>query len=224
MIEYIQDGKAWLAIAILYLIGLVMGFVRNVCVKKLQKESLRINNTKNTYLKHIKLKYENICKLEKNVYNSQSFVEKNLMETRCCGINLYTMKYINRICNVMIIYLGIFFAGYAYFEGTELRSDIVGLYGMGSVAMSISLILLELVWMPDIRLKRTLINISSYLDNHREKCHINMPTLEPVQIKPQTDYKEKDVPVSSNDEIKLIYERDATDNKLIEEILREYLC
>ena len=51
-----------------------------------------------------------------------------------------------------------------------------------------------------------------------------MPTLEPVQIKPQTDYKEKDVPLSSNDEIKLIYERDATDNKLIEEILREYLC
>lgn len=220
---YIEDGRAWFTIAFFYLVGVIAGFIRNICIRKLQRESAKFNTTKNNYLKHIKLKYENICKLEKNVYSSRTFVEKNLMESKCCGINIYTMKYINRVCNGMILYLGIFFTGYAYFHGVELRSDIVFLYGMGSIAMSFSMILLELIWMPEIRLKKTLINISAYLDNHRNKCKMVIPDMNQLQIKPKTEHTEKNIPLASNDEIKLLYERDSSDNKLIEEILREYL-
>ena len=223
MMEYIKDGRAWIIIAVFYLLGLGIGFIRSICIKKLHKESLTISNTKNNYLKHIKLKFENICKLEKNVYSSKTFVEKNLMDTKCCGVNIHTMKYINRICTGMIIYLGIFFAGYAFYDGANIRSDVIYLYGLGSVTLSLSLILLEMVWMTDLRMEKTLINISSYLDNHRGKSHVYTKTAEINVIKPQSEYIEKTPPITSNEELKLIYERESTDNKLIEEILREYL-
>lgn len=222
--RYIEDGRAWLIIVMFYLVGLVIGLIRSICIKKLQRESLRFSTTKNNYLKHMKLKYENICKLEKSVYSSHTFVEKNILDSKCCGINIYTMKYINRVCNAMIIYLGMFFVGYAYFHGVEFRSDIVCLYGMGSVAMSCSLTLLELIWMPEMRMQRTIINISAYLDNHRNKCQIQPEKIKQVKKQPEVENTGKNFPLKSNDDIKLLYERESSDNKLIEDILREYLC
>lgn len=224
MTEHIYSGRAWIIIFLFYLVGLIVGFIRNICVKKLQKESIQINITKNNYLKHIKLKYENLCKLEKNISNSRNFVEKNLMDAKSCGINIFTMKYISRLCNGMVIYLGMLFAGYAYIKGEQLRSTAVALYGWGSVAMSFSLLLMECVWMTDMRLKKTLINISAYLDSYKDKTRIDIPALSATQIKPKSNYIEEKKMISSNDDIKLIYERESSDNKLIEEILSEYLC
>jgi len=94
--------------------------------------------------------------------------------------------------------------------------------------MSGSLILLELIWMSDMRMKRIIINISAYLDNHKNKCQVPYTTVMNEETQPVVESKVentgKNIPLKSNNDIKLLYERESSDNKLIEDILREYLC
>ncbi|HHV09363.1 MAG TPA: hypothetical protein GXX75_03665 [Clostridiales bacterium] len=72
--------------------GLLLRLIVNLVYKHLMKESDQLGETKNKMLKHIKLKFSTCYKLKIGVNNVDTFVDKNLLKYRFCGLLLSTWE------------------------------------------------------------------------------------------------------------------------------------
>ena len=71
-------------------LGLLIRLIVNLVYKHLVKESDNLGETKNKMLKHIKMKFETCFRLKIGVHNVDTFVDKNVLKYRFCGLLLST--------------------------------------------------------------------------------------------------------------------------------------
>lgn len=71
-------------------LGLLTRLIVNLVYKHLVKESDRLGETRNKMYKHIKMKFETCFKLKIGVNNVDTFVDKNVLKYRFCGLLLST--------------------------------------------------------------------------------------------------------------------------------------
>jgi hypothetical protein len=70
--------------------GLLLRLIVDLVYKHLVKESDNLGETKNKMLRHIKMKFETCFKLKIGVNNVDTFVDKNILRYRFCGLLLST--------------------------------------------------------------------------------------------------------------------------------------
>ncbi len=91
MIKFLYDNDIIIyTYAGLCALGLLLRLIINLVYKHLVKESDNLGETKNKMLKHIKMKFETCYKLKIGVNNVDTFVDKNILKHRFCGILLST--------------------------------------------------------------------------------------------------------------------------------------
>lgn len=235
MEKYITSKEILCIMLALYMIAVVISIGRRWILGNIAAEAKRMAATQNRLLKHIKLKYENIFRLEKDVHNVEVFVEKHLLEKKYGGISLLRLSYAMNTCRWLALYLGIYAAVYRFFSGASLRDETIMVYGVGSVLMWISLEVMENMFATEYIQKKTVICISDYLDNYlRNQLKAGMKRYaEPVKESRESAKKaavegvtrlkgEKREEEEDLTEMKVLQEREWSDNKIIEEVLREF--
>ncbi|MBH1941881.1 hypothetical protein I5677_13340 [Mobilitalea sibirica] len=93
MVQYLFDNYIVIyTFAGLCGLGLMLRFILDMVYKHLVKESDNVGATKNRSLKHMKMKFETCYKLKIGVNNVDTFVDKNVLRYRFCGILLSTWE------------------------------------------------------------------------------------------------------------------------------------
>lgn len=132
MVQYLYENDYLLyTYAALCGLGLFLRFIVNMIFKRLVKQSEDLGKVKNKMLKYIKMKFEACYRLKIGVNNVDSFVDKNVLHYRFCGILLSTWE---NLCgqvlflNLLIVpILGVFGVIYQCGQGDILFFGTVGI-------------------------------------------------------------------------------------------------
>ena len=102
MVQYLYDNNIIIyTFTVLCGAGLLLRFIVNLVYKNLVKESDQLGETKNKMLRHMKMKFSTCYKLRIGVNNVDTFVDKNVLKYRFCGVLLSTW---DNLCG-QILYL-----------------------------------------------------------------------------------------------------------------------
>lgn len=132
MIQYLYNNDIVLyTYAGLCGLGLFLRFIVNMVFKHLVKQSEDLGKAKNKMLKYIKMKFEACYRLKIGVNNVDSFVDKNVLRYRFCGLLLSTWE---NLCgqvlllNLLIVpILAVFGVIYKCGQGQILFAGVVGI-------------------------------------------------------------------------------------------------
>lgn len=225
MESYIENKTILYFMAALYLTAFMISIGRRWIFGVLASEAGKMASTRNRLLKHIKLKYENAFRLEKNVHNVEIFVEKHLIYKKYCGISLYRLPYVMSTCKWMGVWLGLYVIWYEYYKHASFQNKYIMIYGMGSVMMWLSLEIIENLLATEYVQKKAVLSISNYLDNHlRNQLE---PAADRFHIPPSANKQETSGTALENAnplDASRLSETEWTNDKIIEDILKEFFC
>lgn len=222
----------WIMIA-LYAMAVMVEIIRRCSAGAIASESVKMGETRNNVLKQIKLKYENIFRLEKNVYNTKAFVERYLWKRKCCGINVRRLRYVGITLRWLVLYIGMYVTAYELYSGSDIRDINILIYGVGSAFMWVSLNIMESLFAVDWVSEQAIVNITDYLDNYlrnrliaedeRYACEAEEKERGEVSEMPNVKVVIGEETDEASD-IDVYKEREWSDNKIIEEVLREFFA
>ena len=230
-----QNNILIYAMIVVGVVGLLADFICSVLYQRLVKASLDMGNSENKLLKVMRLRFETCYQLKLGVNNVDSFVDKHVNRHKFCGIFLCTWE---RICGQMIaICMTIAIVGsvLAYYFDCGQTAFLYTL-GMGIIVVTM-LIAAQIIF--DISKKKQFLycNIKEYLENYL-KAKLENELLSPEEMEAYRNaYFEEDRQAKKRERIlKAKKEREEAQrtkaemaaveeqDKIIEEILREYLA
>jgi hypothetical protein len=164
MVQYLFDRNIIIyTFAGLCGLGLIIRFMVNLVYKAMVKESDNLGATNNKQLKHMKMKFETCYKLKIGVNNVDTFVDKNVLRYRFCGILLSTWECISGqvlyICLLLVPISALF--GVVY----DCKQDIILLTGSVGILASAILILVDKGINLLDKKKMMRMNLLDYLEN-----------------------------------------------------------
>lgn len=164
MVQFLFDNDIIIyTFAVLCGLGLLVRFIVDLVYKHLVKESDNPGDTKNKTLRHMKMKFETCFKLKIGVNNVDTFVDKNVLRYRFCGILLSTWDNFGGqilFLDLLIVPLCAVF-GVAYNCG---QADIL-LTGAVGILSSAILILVDKSINLSEKKKMIRLNLLDYLEN-----------------------------------------------------------
>ena len=164
MVQYLYDNYIILyTFAALCGLGLLLRFIVNLVYRHLVKESDRLGETKNKMLKHLKMKFSTCYKLKIGVNNVDTFVDKNVLKYRFCGVLLSTW---DNICG-QILYLILLIVPIISVFGvaSECGQDQVLMNGAVGILASAVLIFVDKSMNLAEKKKLLRLNLLDYLEN-----------------------------------------------------------
>ena len=164
MVQYLYDNYIILyTFAILCGLGLLLRFIVNLVYQHLVKESDRLGETKNKMLKHMKMKFSTCYKLKIGVNNVDTFVDKNVLKYRFCGVLLSTW---DNICG-QILYLMLLIVPIISVFGvaSDCGQDQVLMGGAVGILASAILIFVDKSMNLSGKKKLLRLNLLDYLEN-----------------------------------------------------------
>lgn len=180
MVQYLYDNNIILyTYSALCGLGLLVRMIVNMVYKHLVKESDNLGETKNKMLTYIKKRFETCYKLKIGVNNVDTFVDKNVLKYRFCGILLSTWDNFSGqvlFLTLMIVPICAVF-GVAY----DCGQDQVLL--MGAVGISASAILILVDKSMNLAGKKRMLrlNLLDYLENFC-KVRLEQETSQPELV------------------------------------------
>jgi len=204
-------------------LGILLRFIVNMVYKHLVKQSEDLSKAKNKMLRYIKMKFEACFRLRIGVNNVDSFVDKNVLKYRFCGLLLSTWE---NLCgqvlmlNLLIVPI-LAVLGVVYNCG-QARILFLGVVGIASSAV---LIIVDKSINLSNKKKMFRINLLDYLENFckvRLEQEVTSPELveqkrrefkQVIEVKKQNSSGAKSV--HANEEVKdeLNRRREARRNK-----------
>lgn len=144
-------------------LGLLLRLIVNMVYKHLVKESDKLGETKNKMLKHVKMKFETCFKLKIGVNNVDTFVDKNVLKYRFCGVLLSTW---DNICG-QILFLNLLIVPIlaVFGEIYECGQDQILFSGAVGISTSAFLILVDKSMNIVAKKKLLRLNLLDYLEN-----------------------------------------------------------
>lgn len=200
---------------ILMLIAFVLGMLSKIIVGSIYGNMTK-ENSNNPLIKQIRLKYENCKKLDISINNVNVFVEKAIENYRFCGFSLNGLNNISKEMEYICISLGII-------NAIIFRDDFSAVtFGLGIAVLSAFAIkLLEQIVDTDNQKRTVIVELVDYLDNtsvHRE-------TMKDMAVKrfSREASSEFNKLNKSFEKIESNGPKTPMDNRILEEILEEYL-
>ncbi len=164
MVQYLFDKNVVIyTFAVLCGIGLIIRLMVNAVYKHLVKESDNLGETKNKMLKHIKLKFETCFKLKIGVNNVDTFVDKNVLRYRFCGVLLSTWDNLGG----QVLFLNLLIVPVCAIFGVAENCGQDQILFMGAVGMLSSAVLILVDKSINLTGKRRMLrlNLLDYLEN-----------------------------------------------------------
>ena len=143
--------------------GLLLRLIVNLVYKHLVKESDQLGETKNKMLKHIKLKFSTCYKLKIGVNNVDTFVDKNILKYRFCGLLLSTWENLCGQVLYLVLLMVPIITVFAVLE--DCGQDIVLLTGAVGILSAAVLILVDKSINLSGKKKIMRLNLLDYLEN-----------------------------------------------------------
>ncbi len=144
-------------------VGLILRFILELVHIYLVAESDNMGATKNNTLKHMKMKFETCYKLKIGVNNVDTFVDKNSLRYRFCGILLSTWESLSGqvlLLNFLIVPVSTVF-GVVFDCGQE---EIINTGAVGILTGSVLILVDRMVNLP-AKKKSIRLNLMDYLEN-----------------------------------------------------------
>jgi hypothetical protein len=164
MVQYLFDQNIIIyTFAGLCGLGLLVRLLVNLVYKHLVRESDNPGEAKNKMLKHLKLKFETCYKLKIGVNNVDTFVDKNVLRYRFCGLLLSTwdnfcgqVLFLNLLLVPIIAVFGVFF---------DCGQDQIMLAGSVGILSGAVLILVDKSINLSVKKRMLRLNLLDYLEN-----------------------------------------------------------
>lgn len=154
------------AILVTGLIGLISRIVLSKIMRKLLREAESMGNTSQEILLLIKRKYEAGAMVNRNITNTEAFVERYLRRYQIGGMTLKRMGAITYEMMLCAMILGCIGGVGAYFDNLEIRQII--LYPAVAVLVVMLLLFCEAFLEMEGKLEQLKFLIVDYLDNTME--------------------------------------------------------
>jgi len=144
-------------------IGFLLRVIVNLVYKHLVKESDRLGDTKDKLLQHMKMKFSTSFKLKIGVNNVDTFVDKNVLRYRFCGVLLSTW---DNLCG-QVLFLNLLIVPILTVFGVrfDCGQDLVLLTGAVGISTSALLIFVDKSINLSIKKKMLHLNLLDYLEN-----------------------------------------------------------
>ena len=200
---------------VLMLVAFVLGMLSKIIVGSIYGSMTR-ENSNNSLVKQIRLKYDNCRKLDIRINNVNVFVEKALENYRFCGFSLNGLNNISKEMEYICISLGIINA--LAFQN-NFSAVTFGL-GIGTLS-AIAIKLLEQIVDSENQKRSVIVELVDYLDNttvHRESMKDN--AVKHFSKEASTEFNKLN---KNFEKIESTVTRSPMDNRILEEILEEYL-
>ena len=164
MVQYLFEQKILMYVMVgLGGLGLLARFIINLVYKKLVKESDNMGGTKHKTLKHMKMKFETCYKLKIGVNNVDTFVDRNLLRYKFCGLLLSTWE---NLCG-QVLFLSLLLVPVSTVVGVISKVDQQLILSTGSVGIIASAILIIVDKSINLYSKKQIVkyNLLDYLEN-----------------------------------------------------------
>lgn len=189
---------------ITFLIGMSVNNVLRKIMSELIEETEHFENTNDTFLKQMKLRYENCVKIGHEVNNTEAFAGKYLEKYKYHGISIHGYEKISALCAGLSVVCGV--CGALLYKPQAMEYLLIGFLAMYVINGSGRIL--------DISEKKKAItrNIVDYFEN---KLYVAV-SKEP-ENKVEKAVKEEQIYQNPTNIVS------PEERKLIDEILREYL-
>lgn len=164
MIQYIYNDNILIyAFAALCGLGIIVRFILDMVYIYLVKESDKLGNTNNKFLKHMKLRFETCYKLNIGVNNVDTFVDKNLTKYKFCGFLLSTWENFSG----QVLYLSFLIVPISAIFGVVFEISQQQILYTGAVGILVGSILILVDKSINLSVKKQTVrlNILDYLEN-----------------------------------------------------------
>lgn len=180
MVQYLFNENIIIYIFVGLLgLGLLLRGIIDIVYIRLVKESDNLGGTKNKLLKHLKMKFETCYKLRIGVNNVDTFVDKNVLRYRFCGILLSTWECLSGqtlLLTFLIVPISTVF-GVLFDCGQD---QILNAGGIGVLSASIQIFVDKMTNL-SFKKKMLRLNLLDYLENFC-KVRLEQETFHPEQL------------------------------------------
>ena len=228
MVQQIYDSKVLIYVMLgLCALGILVKIIISCVYNSIIKASDHMGTTNNKMLKTIRLKFETNYSINVGVNNVDIFVDKYVYSHKFCGIHLYTWESFSGQLLLMCMLVGAVGAllGLLYNCG---KHEILLTLFFGVLTSSMLILFEHFINLPT---KKNIlcINIKDYLENYLSgKLRINKIKLQQSEAEKISRQKESsEIDTSQNPmtqkQLEKMYEIDKCEDKIIQDILKEYI-
>lgn len=216
----ILSGNAfWIMVGLFSAVFAMMGIESGVYEKMLD-ETMNMQHTGVQIFKQIKMKYEGMCRIGREVNNTRNFVDKMLFSWEICGIRNDILRRMEKIMSEGCAYIGLTCSMYVYFR--QGINDQWMIYAGGGLLMWMALKIWGITLDIEYKKEKMAVMVTDYLENqmHVVISATNSPVQKEVAaaVEKKITKKDKDAQKKSKTMHNSEYEE-----KLIEEVLDEFL-
>ncbi|MFA9463545.1 MAG: hypothetical protein ACERKN_04570 [Velocimicrobium sp.] len=239
MLVYMYEHKIIIyAIIALFGVGFLVKIIQAIAYGQLIKASMEMGISENRLMKLIRLRFDTCYKVKLGVHNVDSFVDKYVYSYKFCGISLYTLENMSGQITMICLLVTLFGSILAF--SLKCGQDVIlSTLTVGACAVLL-LIALDMLFSLSSKQKILRIHMKDYLENNL-KAKLENEYFLPKEMEAYRHSffeKEKEEPKEiKTKEIKLKDEkrpklgikvdakakRKEEEDKIIEEILKEYL-
>lgn len=204
-------------------IGLLSKLILSFSYSRLLRAAKEMGTSENKLMKLIRLKFDACYKLKLGVHNVDTFVDKYVYGYKFCGISLYTLHNISGQVITLCTIIALFGSVLAYL--TKCGQDVI-LSTLG-VGIGVAVLLAAVDNLLSLKAKQRLLRIhmKDYLDNNL-KAKLENQYFSPKELEEyRNSYFEREETKKEDEALEGVKQRagNAEDEKIIEDILKEYL-
>lgn len=204
-------------------IGLLSKLILSFNYSRLLRAAKEMGTSQNKLMKLIRLKFDACYKIKIGVHNVDTFVDKYVYDYKFCGISLYTLQNISGQIITLCGIIAIFGSALAYIS--KCGQDIIlSTFGMG-IGAAILLAAVDILLNLPAKRKLLRIHMKDYLENNL-KAKLENEYLAPGELEQyRNGYFERKENSKEEEAVEQTKKRASSpeDEKIIEEILKEYL-
>lgn len=210
----------WSMAGVFALMFVLMG-IESLIYDKMVSESQNMQHTQIQIFKQIKMKYDGMCRIGKNVNDTGNFVNKIMLGWKICGLRHDIIRRIEKFMVIAFVYVGVAVSMYLYFTRGFCKECVI--IPAGTTMMGLALKMWEITLDADYKKRKMLIMITDYLENQMNNGKIHKASdVSAMQTAAALEMPEKIKERESERNI----ETDVTneyDETLINEVLNEFL-
>ncbi len=198
---------------------LMMG-IESLVYERLVKETQDMQHTSVHIFKQIKMKYEGMCRIGRNVNNTRNFVDKIMLSWKICGIRYDILRRFEKLVMVAFGYIGVVAAMYLYYKRGFCRECVI--LSAGGIMVGLALKMWEITLDIEYKKEKMLIMVTDYLENQMHTGKVqNVQDTAMVQAAATVE-NTKDGHAKDNEK-KEKNKNTVYEESLINEVLNEYL-
>lgn len=216
----ILSGDAfWIMVAVFSAAFAVMGIESRV-YERMLKETGDMQHTGVKIFKQIKMKYESLCRIGRDVNSTRNFVDKTMIYWKICGIRAEAITRTEKVMAVGCAYLGLMFSMYVYFR--QGINNHWMMYAGGGLLMWLALKIWEITLDINSKKEKISVLVTDYLENQMYIAISSANTRTTAEAAATNEAKQGNRRMNSEKKQDKAYNGEY-EEKLIEEVLDEFL-